>query len=93
MALLAAGSDGKDGTSTAAGARVDGRTISTARRLGADPAAALSRHDTEPFFGLVGGLFRTGLTGTNVGDWAFGVRVLRETGNGKRETGNGKKHQ
>ena len=77
VALLAAGSDGKDGTSNAAGARVDGHTISTARRLGADPAAALSRHDTEPFFGRVGGLFRTGPTGTNVGDWAFGVRVLR----------------
>ncbi len=90
VALLAAGSDGKDGTSNAAGARVDGRTILMARRLGVDPAAALSRHDTEPFFGRVGGLFRTGLTGTNVGDWAFGVRVHR-TGRGTRDTGHEKK--
>lgn len=75
--LLAAGSDGKDGTSSAAGALVDGRTIPRARRLGADPAGAISRHDTEPFFVRVGGLFRTGPTGTNVGDWAFGLRVHR----------------
>ncbi len=93
VALLAAGSDGKDGTSSASGARVDGDTIPRARRLGADPAAALSGHDTEPFFGRVGGLFRTGPTGTNVGDWAFGVRVLQRTGNGKRKTGNEKKGQ
>ena len=77
IALLAAGSDGKDGTSSAAGALVDGSTIERAGRLRADPAGALSRHDTEPFFVLVGGLFRTGPTGTNVGDWAFGLRVLQ----------------
>jgi glycerate-2-kinase len=92
IALLAAGSDGKDGTSSAAGALVDGRTIGRARRLGADPAGALSRHDTEPFLVRVGGLFRTGPTGTNVGDWAFGLRVLK-SGNGKRETGNEKRRQ
>ena len=84
-ALLAAGSDGKDGTSSATGAAVDGRTVDRARRRGADPAEALSRHDTEPFFLRAGGLFRTGPTGTNVGDWAFGLRVL--TGNGKGKTG------
>jgi glycerate 2-kinase len=83
--LLAAGSDGKDGKSSAAGALVDGRTTERARRLGADPEGALSRHDTEPFFVRVGGLFRTGPTGTNVGDWAFGLRVLR-TGHGTRDT-------
>jgi glycerate-2-kinase len=77
-ALLTAGSDGKDGTSSAAGALVDGHTIGRARRLGADPPSALSRHDTEPFFDRVGGLFRTGPTGTNVGDWAFGVRVHKD---------------
>jgi glycerate 2-kinase len=89
VALLAAGSDGKDGKSSAAGALVDGRTIERARRLGADPAGALFRHDTEPFFVRVGGLFRTGPTGTNVGDWTFGVRVLK-TGHGTRNTGHEK---
>ena len=81
VGLLAAGSDGKDGTSSAAGAFVDGRTLRRARRRGADPARALARHDTEPFFARAGGLLRTGPTGTNVGDWAFGVRVLK-TGKG-----------
>jgi glycerate-2-kinase len=88
--LLAAGSDGKDGKSSAAGALVGGRTVERARRLGADPAGAISRHDTEPFFVRVGGLFRTGPTGTNVGDWAFGVRVLK-AGHGTRNTGHEKK--
>jgi glycerate 2-kinase len=88
--FLAAGSDGKDGKSSAAGAIVDGRTIERAQRFGSDPAGALARHDTEPFFARVGGLFRTGPTGTNVGDWAFGVRVLK-TVDGKRKTEDDKK--
>ena len=77
VALLAAGSDGKDGTSSATGAFVDGRTLRRGEWRGADPARALARHDTDSFFGRAGGLFRTGPTGTNVGDWGFGVRVLR----------------
>jgi hydroxypyruvate reductase len=86
-ALLAAGSDGRDGSSDAAGVFVDGSTISQARRLGLDPRRALSRHDTEPFFRQMGGLLRTGPTGTNVADWAFGVRVLnRDAEQGTRDT-------
>jgi glycerate 2-kinase len=77
VALLAAGSDGRDGSARAAGAIVDGRTLRRARTLGLDPDRALKRHDTEPFFERVGGLVRTGPTGTNVADWAFGVRVLK----------------
>lgn len=76
-ALLAAGSDGRDGSSKAAGALVDGSTIARARRYGLDPDRALARHDTEPFFARAGGLLRTGPTGTNVADWAFGIRVHR----------------
>jgi len=75
VAILAAGSDGKDGSSRAAGALVNGDTIARARKRGVDVEDALSRHDTEPLFARVGGLFVTGLTGTNVSDWAFGVRV------------------
>lgn len=82
-ALLAAGSDGKDGSADAAGAIVDGSTVGRARRLGLDPVRALFRHDTEPFFERAGGLLLTGPTGTNVADWAFGVRVLKS---GKRKT-------
>ena len=50
--------------------------MARARKRGVDAEDALSRHDTEPFFARVGGLLVTGLTGTNVSDWAFGVRVF-----------------
>ncbi|HEX9304283.1 MAG TPA: DUF4147 domain-containing protein [Thermoanaerobaculia bacterium] len=76
VAVLAAGSDGKDGSSRAAGALVDGDTMARARKRGVDAEDALSRHDTEPFFTRVGGLLVTGSTGTNVSDWTFGVRVF-----------------
>jgi glycerate-2-kinase len=79
VALLAAGSDGRDGSSTAAGAVVDGSTIARARHRGLDPDRAFASHDTEPFFTRAGGLLRTGPTGTNVADWAFGVRTRRDT--------------
>jgi len=73
--LLAAGSDGKDGSSSAAGAFADGSTLERAKRRGLDPAAALARHATDPFFRALGDLFETGPTGTNVADWAFAVRL------------------
>ena len=74
-ALLAAGSDGRDGSAQAAGAFVDGATVGRAVRLGRDAVEALSRHDTEPFFEKMGDLFVTGPTGTNVADWAFALRT------------------
>jgi len=88
-ALFAAGSDGRDGSSRAAGAIAGEGTLRRARELGLDPRRALSRHDTEPFFEKVGGLVVTGPTGTNVADWAFGV--VLETENGKRKTENEKR--
>ena len=72
-ALLAAGSDGRDGSSRAAGAFVDGTTLARARRRGLSVERALARHDTEPFFEALGDLFVTGPTGTNVCDWVFGI--------------------
>lgn len=79
VAILAAGSDGRDGSSHAAGARVDGQTVARARRLGLDPERALARHDAEPFLEAAGALLVTGPTGTNVADWAFAVHVRHET--------------
>jgi len=73
VVILAAGSDGVDGNSRAAGAFADGRTISRARRMGLDPKKSLSRHDTERFFEALGDLFVTGPTATNVCDWVFAV--------------------
>jgi len=73
--LLAAGSDGRDGSSRAAGAFADGRTVERARRRRLDPHRALSRHATDAFFGSLGDLFVTGPTGGNVADWAFALRL------------------
>jgi hydroxypyruvate reductase len=72
--LLAAGSDGRDGSSTAAGAFADGSTLARARKLGLDAGDALARHDTHRFFSKLGDLLVTGPTGTNVGDWVFAAR-------------------
>jgi hydroxypyruvate reductase len=73
ITIRAAGSDGIDGSSRAAGAFADGRTIARALRLGLDPARALAHHDTEPFFDRLGDLLVPGPTGTNVCDWAFAL--------------------
>jgi hydroxypyruvate reductase len=74
VSLLAASSDGRDGSSRAAGALVDGRTIDRARRKGLQASAALRRHASEDFLDRAGGLIVTGPTGTNVRDWAFALR-------------------
>lgn len=60
---MAFGTDGVDGPTPAAGARVDGRTA-----LRADPADALARNHSYGFFRENGGLLVTGPTGTNVAD-------------------------
>ena len=77
VALLAAGSDGIDGSSRAAGAFADGITLERARDRGLDPDEALRHHDTEPFFAELHDLFVTGPTGTNVCDWVFAIRASR----------------
>jgi len=73
ITVLAAGSDGIDGSSMAAGALADGQTLARARRRGLDPRRALACHDTEPFFERLGDLLVTGPTGTNVSDWAIAI--------------------
>jgi len=65
--------DGLDGTADAAGAIVDGRTASLARRGGADPELALAANDSFGFFLKAGGLLRPGATGTNVNDVWVGL--------------------
>lgn len=73
MAVLAAGTDGIDGPTDAAGAYVDGTTLARASSLGLDPGAHLSRNDAYPFFEALGDLVVTGPTGTNVADLAIGL--------------------
>ena len=72
MAVLAAGTDGIDGPTDAAGAFVDGTTVARAASLGLDPVAHLENNDAYPFFEALGDLVVTGPTGTNVADLAIG---------------------
>ena len=74
ISMLAAGSDGRDGTAGAAGAFADGSTANRARRSGLDVEDALKSHDTRRLFARLRGLFVTGPTGGNVGDWVFVLR-------------------
>ena len=74
VCMLSAGSDGRDGSSAAAGAFVDGATIARARRRGLDAEGTLRRHETHALFARTGDLLLTGPTGTNVGDWVFVLR-------------------
>ncbi len=67
-AILSAGTDGNDGPTDAAGAFVDGATVTRARAAGLDPRAALDGHDAYPFFQALGDLVITGPTRTNVMD-------------------------
>ena len=68
ITLLAAGSDGRDGPTDAAGAVVTGGTVPAARARGLDPEGALAANDAYTFFAAAGGLLLTGPTGTNVMD-------------------------
>ena len=72
-ALLAAGTDGRDGPTDAAGAIVDGSTWSAIMRSGRDPTRDLATHDAYHALDAAGVLLRPGLTGTNVMDIVIGV--------------------
>ena len=66
--LLAAGTDGTDGPTDAAGAIVDGTSYERALALGLDPTDFLTRNDAYPLLDATGDLLRVGPTGTNVMD-------------------------
>jgi hydroxypyruvate reductase len=68
VALLAAGTDGTDGPTDAAGAVVDGRTAARARALGLDPRARLDDNDSHAALAGTGDLVVTGPTATNLLD-------------------------
>jgi hydroxypyruvate reductase len=75
VALLAAGTDGRDGPTDAAGAIVDGRTWEAVAAAGRDPALDLAGHDAYRALDAAGVLVRPGLTGTNVMDVVIGVSL------------------
>ncbi len=72
VTLLAAGTDGRDGPTDAAGAIVDSDTWERLGTFG-DPSAALLRHDAYPLLNRAGVLIRSGATGTNVMDLVLAV--------------------
>lgn len=71
-AILSAGTDGTDGPTDAAGAIATGDTVKRGRAVGLEARRHLDENDAYPFFDAVGGLIRTGPTGTNVMD----VRIV-----------------
>ncbi|MBU1652350.1 glycerate dehydrogenase, partial [bacterium] len=66
--FLAAGTDGTDGHTEAAGALVDDQTLARAHKLGLEVNDFLDRNDSYNFFKKTGDLIVTGPTGTNVMD-------------------------
>jgi glycerate 2-kinase len=73
IALLAAGTDGRDGPTDAAGAIVDETTWNAIAAKGRRPERDLAAHDAYHALNSVGALLRPGLTGTNVMDIVIGV--------------------
>jgi glycerate 2-kinase len=73
VTLLAAGTDGRDGPTDAAGAFADAFVWEAIRASGRDPALALSRHESYAALDAVGALHRRGHTGTNVRDVVIAV--------------------
>ena len=71
--VLAAGTDGSDGPTDAAGAFVDGTSARRAGYAGLDFRRALADHDAYPFLKKLNDLLITGPTRTNVMDVFFGL--------------------
>ena len=71
LAMLAAGTDGIDGPTDAAGAFADGDTVARGLACGQNAQSALADNDSHSFFDAEGGILRTGPTGTNVMDLAI----------------------
>lgn len=68
MFFLAAGTDGIDGPTDAAGAIITDKTVLKSRSFAMKYNELLKRHNSYDYFNNVGGLIKTGYTGTNVND-------------------------
>jgi hydroxypyruvate reductase len=73
ITLLAAGTDGIDGSSGDAGAIVDDSTCARGAEAGLDAPSHLLRADSGTFLEECGDLLHTGPTNTNVGDLVLGL--------------------
>jgi glycerate 2-kinase len=72
IAVLSAGTDGKDGSSPAAGAVADGKTMERALAANLHPREFAARSDSYNFFHKFGDAIETGPTGNNLRD----LRIL-----------------
>ena len=83
--LLAAGTDGTDGPTGAAGAIVDAGSVARIMAAGLDPADCLQRADAAVCLEASGDLLYTGPPGTNVTDMVIGLNPPAPEGiaNGK----------
>jgi glycerate-2-kinase len=68
LVVLAAGTDGTDGPTDAAGALVDATTVTRGERAGHSGRAALDDNDAYQFLSASGDLLRSGPTNTNLLD-------------------------
>jgi glycerate 2-kinase len=71
ICLVTLATDGEDGPTDAAGAIVTGETYQNGMAIGCDPERFLAGNDSYHYFDQVGGMIRTGFTGTNVMDMIF----------------------
>ena len=73
VVVLAAGTDGTDGPTDAAGGIVDGDSAARARARGVNPEARLAENDSNPVLAAAGDLVTTGPTNTNLLDLYLGL--------------------
>jgi hydroxypyruvate reductase len=73
VVVLAAGTDGSDGPTDAAGAVVDPTTLERGRAKGLDVRRTLTENDSHSFFRALGDLVVTGPTGSNLMDVYLGL--------------------